>query len=205
MYVGVDFDNTIVRYDGLFHRACVDKGLIPESTPRTKSHVRDYLRSVGKEDEWTAMQGEVYGRRMSEAELFPGVLDFFRACRNANVELAIVSHKTRYPYLGERYDFHAAANRWLEEHGFFDESDIGLRRDHVYFELSKAEKLARIGQIGCDAFIDDLPEILADASFPAQVERILFDPGSSASHDLPFKRASSWTELTRTFTSASSG
>lgn len=205
MFIGVDFDNTIVRYDSLFHRACVDKGLIPASIPANKSEVRDYLRGIGKEEQWTAMQGEVYGSRMSEAEPMPGVLEFFRTCRSAGVPVAIVSHKTRYPYIGERHDFHAAAYRWLEENGFFDASDIGLPRDRVFFELSKAGKIARIRSIGCDVFIDDLPEIFIDPEFPASVDRILFDPASAAPSDYPFKRAGSWEELTGTLTAPRGG
>ncbi len=198
-FVGIDFDNTIVRYDRLFHQACVDKRLIPATVPANKSDVRDHLRRNGQEDLWTEMQGEVYGSRMAEADAFPGVLDFFRACTRLGVRLAIVSHKTRYPYVGPRYDIHAAAYGWLEMQGLFDEADIGLRRDAVFFELSKGEKLARIGSIGCDTFIDDLPEILSDASFPAGVDPILFDPADAAPPDLPYRRITSWPQLTEQF------
>ena len=78
MRIGVDFDNTIVCYDGLFHRVALEQGLIPASLPANKGGVRDYLRQIGREDDWTAMQGTVYGARMLEASAFPGVLDFFR-------------------------------------------------------------------------------------------------------------------------------
>jgi hypothetical protein len=205
VYIGVDFDNTIVRYDALFHRACVDEGLIPASVPARKSAVRDYLRDIGREESWTEMQGVVYGSRMSEAEAMPGVLDFFRACRGAGVPVAIVSHKTRYPYLGERHDFHAAATRWLEENHFFDDADIAMPRERVYFELSKADKISRIGSIGCDVFVDDLPEIFADPAFPGAVEKILFDPAAAAPQDFPFRRALSWAELTETLASKRGG
>jgi hypothetical protein len=205
MFIGVDFDNTIVRYDSLFHRACVDEGLIPASVPANKSAVRDYLRGMGKEEQWTAMQGVVYGSRMSEAEPMPGVLDFFRACRSAGVPVAIVSHKTRYPYIGDPHDFHAAAYGWLEENGFFNASNIGLERQRVFFELSKAEKIARIRSIGCDVFIDDLPEIFSDPAFPAGVDRILFDPGVAAPKDYPYKRVGSWDELSGMLTAARGG
>jgi len=199
VHVGVDFDNTIVRYDSLFHRACFEKGLIPESVPKIKAEVRSYLCRIGREDTWTEMQGEVYGRRMSEAEPFPGVIEFFRACREAGVKLSIISHKTRYPYAGERYDFHEAALRWLEENRFFDPSQIGLSRDQVYFELSKADKIARIAAAGCDLYIDDLPEILSDPTFPQAVQRVLFDPAEVAPANLPYKRAGSWAELTAAY------
>jgi hypothetical protein len=196
-FIGLDFDNTIVRYDGLFHRACVDKGLIPASVAASKSEVRDYLRAAGREDDWTEMQGEVYGARMAEAEAFPGVFDFMRACTRAGVRLAIVSHKTRYPYRGPRHDIHAAATGWLDLHRVFDDPELGLSRADVYFELSKAEKLARVATIGCDTFVDDLPEILTDAAFPREVQRVLFDPSGTIECAAADQRVSSWNELSQ--------
>ena len=49
MLVGLDFDNTIVCYDRLFHRLARERGLIPEHVPATKGAVRDHLRNVGRE------------------------------------------------------------------------------------------------------------------------------------------------------------
>ena len=47
--VGIDFDNTIVCYDEIFHRVALERELIPRDTPKNKESVRDYLRQVGKE------------------------------------------------------------------------------------------------------------------------------------------------------------
>ena len=41
-----------------------------------------------------------------------------------------------------------------------------IEPDHVFFELTKEEKIARVANIGCDYFIDDLPEILLMPGFP---------------------------------------
>lgn len=195
MIIGVDFDNTIVCYDALFHRAAVERALVPKSVPATKNAVRDYLRRAGREDAWTALQGEVYGARLAEADPFPGALDFFRFCRSARISVRIVSHKTRRPFLGAEHDLHAAARAWLTQHGFFATDDIGLAEGDAFFELTKPEKIARIASSGCTAFIDDLPEILGDPAFPAGVARLLFDPTNA--HELPpdTRRCRSWTEL----------
>ena len=117
MHLGVDFDNTIVRYDALFHRVGVERGLVPPDLSVSKSEVRNYLREIGREDDWTEMQGYVYGARMSEAAPFPGVLDGLRTCRDRGIQVSVISHKTRYPYRGERYDLHQAALAWLEQIG----------------------------------------------------------------------------------------
>lgn len=195
MLLGIDFDNTIVCYDALFHRVCRERGLIPAEVPVNKTEVRNYLRQAGREDAWTEMQGYVYGARMSEAAPYPGVLDFFRACRATALPCRIISHKTRRPFLGEPYDLHAAATSWLEQHGFFDPAGLGLARADAFFELTKEAKLARIGAAGCTHFIDDLPEFLAEPSFPANTRRILFDPNQLYGSETRFDRASSWPEL----------
>lgn len=197
MLIGVDFDNTIVCYDTLFHRIAVEQSLIPQELLVTKSSVRDYLRQVDNEDAWTQLQGYVYGSRMDEAPAYTGVLDFFSRCREANVEICVISHKTKEPFQGPMYDLHGVAYKWLEAQGFFEPAGIGLRRENVHFELTKQEKLQRIAESGCTHFIDDLPEFLAEADFPAQVDRILFDPGNLYLTENGFRRATSWPEVER--------
>lgn len=193
MLIGVDFDNTIVCYDALFHKVARERNLIPDDLPVNKSEVRNYLRKIGKEDVWTEMQGYVYGGRMSEAAPYPGVIEFFKICREAGVEVRIISHKTRHPFLGEKYDLHKAAYDWLEQQGFFDKVKIGLPREKVFFELTKQEKLQRIGQCGCTHFIDDLPELLAEPSFPQNVKKILFDSNNLYAAE-KFVRMRNWSE-----------
>jgi hypothetical protein len=193
--VGIDFDNTIVCYDSLFHRVAVEQGLVPPELPPAKGPVRDYLRKVGREGEWTELQGYVYGARMREAPLFPGVREFLARCHERAVPVRIISHKTRRPYQGPDYDLHQAARDWLEFQGFFDPAGIGLAPEQVFFELTKEGKLERIARAGCTHFIDDLPELLAEPGFPAGVQRILFDPNGQATADTEFARVSSWEEM----------
>ena len=192
MHLGIDFDNTIVCYDALFHRVGVEGGLIPRDLPASKSEIRNYLRQIGCEDDWTVMQGYVYGARMREAKPFSGVLDCLCACHAEGIELSVISHKTRYPYLGERYDLHGAALAWLEQQGFFDPARIGLSRDRTFFELTKEAKLQRIGQCGCTHFIDDLPEFLLEPGFPPGARRILFDPNDHYPDAAQYLRVRGW-------------
>ena len=67
MIVGIDFDNTIVCYDDIFHREALDRELIPAATPARKEAVRDYLRQQDKEDLWIELQGYVYGPGITSA------------------------------------------------------------------------------------------------------------------------------------------
>lgn len=199
--IGIDFDNTIVCYDALFHTLAREQGLIDAGLPVSKGAVRDALRAQGREETWIAMQGEVYGGRILEADMFAGVKDFFISCRAQGYALYIVSHKTRHPFRGPQYDLHQAALDWLRHKAFIDAAEALLPAEHVHLELSKADKHARIAALGCAYFIDDLPEFLLDAGFPASSERLLFDPaGSYTGHDLT--RYSSWQALKDRFTRA---
>lgn len=193
MRIGLDFDNTIVNYDSLFHKVVLEQSLIPADLPRTKLAVRDYLRSQGKEEVWIEMQGYVYGARMSEAEAYPGVFDFFRWGRAHSIAVFIVSHKTRHPFSGPSYDLHEAARKWVGEH-LHNESESLIGPEAVYFELTKDEKLARIAELGCSLYLDDLPEILLAPSFPVGTEPLLFDPDGHHL-DTELSRIQSWRQF----------
>ncbi len=179
MGIGIDFDNTIVCYDRVFHAEAVARGLVDAATPVSKDAVRNRLRADGLDAVWTALQGEVYGARMDRARPFPGVKAFFRRCRLAGIPVSIVSHKTRHPFVGPRYDLHAAANHWLVREGFFDADGAGMAPEAVFFETTLDAKLARIGALGCTHFIDDLPELLFAPDFPRDVVPVLFRPADA--------------------------
>ena len=195
MVLGSDFDNTIVSYDGVFHQIAVEKGLILENIPTTKDAVRDYLRGQGKEDDWTEMQGLVYGAKMDATLPYSGVVSFFSFCREIGVPVRIISHKTRYPIKGERYNLHKSASSWLKRNYFYYPSSIGISEDEVYFETTREDKMLRIHSSGCTHFIDDLPEFLLHPKFPPNVQRWLFDPYEMHVGIDHLKRFSSWKDV----------
>lgn len=196
MQIGFDFDNTIVSYDALFHKVAMEQAVIDASVPVNKLAVRDYLRAAGKEPVWTEMQGYVYGGRMSEASAYPDAIHVMQLLKARGHTLSIVSHKTRHPYIGKQYDLHAAARAWIEANLIHAGKPI-IPSEQIYFELTKEEKLARIRQLACDVFIDDLPEILHSKQFPAATQRILFDPENHhTATDMPAGQiVSSWQAL----------
>lgn len=193
--IGLDFDNTIVDYDRLFHQVAVERGFVPPATPPQKNAVRDSMRKTGIEDAWTELQGYVYGCRMLDADCYPGVMECLEACHRQGHTCCIVSHKTRTPYRGPAYDLHAAAREFLDHKGFLHESVTGLSPDRVFFELTKADKIARIGNLGCSVFLDDLPEILSDPAFPTGTTTVLFDPSGTQTLPGGKWRVTSWVEF----------
>jgi hypothetical protein len=176
MRIGIDFDNTIACYDGVFHAAALERGLIPADVDHDKNSVRDHLNGAGRNDDFTELQGYIYGARMDLVAPYPGFSDFVAVARKAGHELFIVSHKTRDPILGPKYDMHAAARSFLAAHGLTGQGESQIDPACVFFELTKEEKIARAALIRCEIFIDDLPEILLMPGFPDGMLRILFDP-----------------------------
>ena len=181
MRIGIDFDNTIVCYDTLFYHLALEHGCHPDRISANKRSIRDYYRSIDQEDIWTGMQGIAYGPRILEAIPFPGILNFMIDAHAAGHQLFIVSHKTKNPFRGEPHDLHQAALSWLTHHQVLTQI---IPREQIFFELTKAEKIARIATLKCECFIDDLPEILSDAAFPTSVSKVLFDPAGEHSAPL---------------------
>ncbi len=201
MRIGIDLDNTIISYDAVFHFAALGHGLISPHVPARKTAVKHYIQKRHGEDAWTRLQAEAYGPLLEYAQPFDGVMNFFQHCRTAQIPICILSHKSCRPALGEPYDLRAAALAWLETQGWFSSSGAGLTPTDVEFHDTRAEKIQAIARWGCDVFIDDLPEVLADSGFPSRATRILFDPDQSHPHHPEWKHACTWAAIkAETFT-----
>ena len=193
MLLGLDFDNTIICYDELFHQVALEKELIPALLPPKKQEVRNYLLCKEMEDEWTRMQGEVYGGRIMEAIPFEGMFETLLRLKNTGLDMCLVSHKTRTPYLGHSYDLHQAARDWLTAHCFYDEGGLNWCKEKTFFELTKEDKVSRIISLGCTHYIDDLPEILE--IIPDNITKIIFAPDKCNDIKSEWLILESWSDL----------
>jgi len=183
---GLDFDNTIACYDTAFHAVAAAQGLLSPAPVLSKRDVKQIVVRGHGEDAWTRLQGFVYGPEIQQARPFPGVLAFLSEVTSQGGEVAVISHKTRYPVIGEAWDLHSFAQRWLLEQGFFE---TGLKAENVFFETTRDGKLARICQLGCQVFVDDLPEVLLEPGFPENTERWLFHPEALSG---PWRQFGTW-------------
>jgi hypothetical protein len=181
--IGLDFDNTIITYDDVFLSTARERGLVGADFTGRKQAIRDAIRMLPDgELSWQKLQGQVYGKGLAQAYMFEGVDAFLRHCRLNKVPVVIVSHKTEFGHHDpDRVNLRDAARDWMTAHGFFHANRFGIAPDAVYFEATRQDKLARIRQLGCTHFIDDLEEVLSDPAFPPGVERILFTEGRPAS------------------------
>jgi len=176
--IGVDFDNTIVNYEDIVHRVAVQWGLIQLDVGKNKKNIRDKIRQLpGGEVEWQRLQAVVYGSRMEEARLIDGVQVFFQLCKQYEIRVHIISHKTEFARFDETgANLRVVAMAWMKKNRFFETDGLGLLQESVYFEPSRQEKIERIKYLRCTHFIDDLEEIFFENSFPASVEKILYTP-----------------------------
>jgi hypothetical protein len=177
--IGVDFDNTIACYDRALRSIAVSRGWVAPDGPGDKREIREAIRRLaGGEIVWQQVQAEIYGRRIHEAELMPGARSFFTRCRSAGVEVHIVSHKTEFAAFDDtRTNLRQAAREWLRRQRAFDPDGLGLDSARVWFTANRAEKIARIVQLKCAYFVDDLIEVFTEPEFPCQVGKLLLAVG----------------------------
>lgn len=197
MRIGIDFDNTIANYHGVFHAVATKLGWLDAGTALNKKSVKEAIIAKSGEDKWTELQGLVYGAEIEMAHFFDG----FKACishlKNQDFELFIVSHKTNYPVIGEKVDLHKAARAWLNHRNIIGENSDQIPDNQVFFELTQTDKVKRIEGLSLDYFIDDLPEFLGRDDFSKRTQKILFDPDHhyQTSSFPGFKLIHSWQEF----------
>ena len=168
--LGIDFDNTIVKYDKLFHTIAVEYDYIEEKVEKTKIAVRDTMNSKGLRREFTRLQGEVYGKKIMMAEIAENLRPCLQELDSKHIKVVIISHKTRHPIEGPKYDLRKAATNWLRANSIINNAKIGITEKDVYFANTKEEKAQIIKELGCDLFVDDLIEILR--MLPATCKKI---------------------------------
>jgi hypothetical protein len=186
LHIGIDLDNTIIDYEHVFGEIGVDIGLLPAGLGLVgKEQVKGHLLAQS-EDHWMRLQGQVYGRFIGRARPYRGVRECMLALRECDARVSIVSHKTRLGHFDDdRLDLWEAARGWLTTNGFIGAGVVAA--DDVHFLETRESKIARIAELDCDAFIDDLAEVLLHPDFPRPTLPIWFadTKAKSEGHGLP--------------------
>lgn len=187
MRIGIDFDNTIVNYDGVFYQSARDIGWVPALSKTSKIAVKSYFVERDEEHRWTELQGIVYGRDIQHATPYIGIEKVLQHWVSKGFELFVVSHKTRYPIIGEKLDFHIAAKQWLQKNNLVEYFN------GVFFCPEKSQKILKVSELKLDVFIDDLPSILIAPEFPEDTHGILFSPDQKSEGSM--SSVACWSEL----------
>jgi len=183
MKIGIDFDNTIIDYDGVFTDLVNELGWLDLKIKHNKQQIRDLLRKTADgESRWVKLQSLAYGKHIHQAEIFDGVFEFLKSCLEYQIPVFVISHKTQFvEQLEEKIDAREEAMAWLRNNGFFDQNRTGLNEGKVFFLPSRAKKIECIRELQLTHFIDDLKEVLEDPSFPKNVSKVLFSRNDTPS------------------------
>lgn len=176
MKIGIDFDNTIADYTGVFYSVALDLGWIPKKTGNSKAAVKDYFIQHDQERKWTQLQGIVYGKEIHHARPYTYSLEALKKLKEQGHTLYLISHKTRYPIIGDKVNFHNAATKWLSCNGFINSTDAPFELKQLFFNETQKEKVIKIKELECDVFIDDLQKIFDHTEYPHECQGILFNP-----------------------------
>ena len=87
--------------------------------------------------------------------------------------LFIVSHKTQYPFIGEKIDLREAASRWIEKYLKINEKII-FSKKNIFYESTIEKKIERIKDLKCDYYFDDLTIVIE--KLPSNINGFLYDP-----------------------------
>ena len=147
MLVGIDLDNTIIDYSPIYKKILIDRKIHLKKNKDPKKLLKESI----KNNEWTELQGIIYGQKISYAKLFVNFENFLKFSKIHNIEIVIVSHKTKYPYVGKKINLHEAAKKFLKK-----KLTNYKYIKKIFFENSIKKKIDRIKKLDCDFFIDDL-------------------------------------------------
>ena len=170
MLIGIDLDNTIINYQNSLKIIAKSRN-IKIIRKFTKDYIKKKIENKSKKD-WTTIQGEIYGKKILQADLFNGFKKFLDFSKKNRLKLIIVSHKTKYPIVGKKQNLHLSAIKFIEKK---IGKNIFKVNKNLFFEKNVVNKINRIKKNDCDYFIDDLPKILINKNFPRTTEGLLFN------------------------------
>lgn len=194
MLVGLDFDNTIACYNDVFTSEAKIKGLVSKEWQGSKQDLKCLLNTLEDgQTKWQKIQGQVYGPKMQEATLFPGVARFLLRCKSKGYKVFIVSHKTKYGHFDKtKTPLREASLNWMDKQGFFNNNLFGIDKNNIFFANTQSEKVLKIKSLKLDVFVDDLEEIFLHPEFP-EIKKILFSRISSIQTRVEI--CSNWTDI----------
>tara|TARA_B100000315_G_scaffold136603_1_gene125870 strand:+ start:567 stop:2216 length:1650 start_codon:yes stop_codon:yes gene_type:complete len=186
LIIGIDLDNTLIDYRNSFWLTALETGILVEddweavnkngrSVPN-KSGIKSYLLSCDNGDyKWEFLQGQVYGRYIHHAQIFPGAANFLLHCSRRGEKVFLISHKTEFGHYDKsKTSLRESALNFLDQIGLLS-GDFGIKRDDIFFFDTRMEKVRKIAGLNCSHFIDDLPEVFSEPGFPPSTIKIHFD------------------------------
>ena len=197
--IGVDFDNTIADYDLVFEEVAVDMGFLGGRNFLSKADVKNAIISQKDGDiNWQRLQGQIYGKYMHKAKVFPGFTEFLLLAKIKGFTISVVSHKSEFGHFDDnKISLRSEALKWIIHNKLIETDLFKLQKKDIYFEATREEKIQRIITLGCNFFVDDLEEVFNEKNFPVEINKFLFDPLDKKINSKNFVTINSWRSLTK--------
>ena len=176
MIVGIDLDNTIIKYDNAFIEAANFLNIIIPAGITNKIELKKYCNSLNEgELIWQKIQGLAYGKLLlKNAKLYTGVKRFIWRLKNKGHKIKIISHKTKFGHFDEeKNSLREIASEFLKNNKIIS-CESPLVND-VFFLNTRREKVEKIVSEKVEIFIDDLIEVVYDLKKFNQIKTIHFD------------------------------
>ena len=145
IHIGIDLDNTIFKYDEVFHALALDDDLISSDCSADKYSIREQVRSVHGEQTWQWIQFQAYGPQVKKSLIFEGVGEFLDIGTKLGYSFSIVSHKTQFSSVDKErsFDLRLAAIARLKNANILG-ADGYLSSKDIYFAETRVEKIEKI-------------------------------------------------------------
>jgi len=147
--IGIDFDNTIVNYDGLFSKVAKKLKLNLDSYPSKKELIKkEIFKKKNGLKIWQRLQGKVYGEFISNAKIFDGLKKFIIHCNLKNYEIFIISHKTRFGHYDEKkISLRKAALDFIDSNKIIRSDITGIKKKNIFFFKIKKKKILKLQNV----------------------------------------------------------
>jgi len=183
--IGIDLDNTILRYDEVFYSLAqaelwIDRNCLCDKDAIKKGLTKNAESAEKSEKRWQQLQAWAYGKDISKALVYDGLFNFTKQARLRGDELFIVSHKTEFSNFDPSINLRRSALDTLGQRGFFKsiiQGGLGFSLQDIFFASSLDEKVKTIRELKLTHFIDDLSKVICHPDFPQDTIGILFEPG----------------------------
>lgn len=176
MILGIDLDNTIIKYDNAFIEAAKFLNINIPAGITNKIELKKHCNSLNEgELIWQKIQGLAYGKLLlKNAKLYTGVKRFIWRLKNKGHKIKIISHKTKFGHFDDEKNLlREIALEFLKNNKIIDCESILV--NDVFFLNTRKEKIEKIVSEKVEIFIDDLIEVIYDLKKFSQIKTIHFD------------------------------
>lgn len=176
MIVGIDLDNTIIKYDNAFIEAAKSLNINIPFGVINKIDLKKHCNSLNEgELIWQRIQGLAYGKfLLKNAKLYTGVKRFIWRLKNKGHIIKIISHKTKFGHFDEdKLSLREIATEFLKNNRIINNESPLV--DDVFFLNTRNKKVEKILSEKVEIFIDDLKEVIFDLKKISQIKTIHFD------------------------------